>query len=257
MTELTKDLAVAQTIALITSYSFDLQGYAIGELLPLWLDNYHASWVRLATIEALYLGRYKVVSIEQILQVWSRLGSPNTHFTHEFERLICRKLPRHLVNQSELSEENLLQINEKISDPQLNISTSSKPALPKQETLSPDNRESLSFTMSEQGTGTNPQESELPSPAENSHQIQEPVSYTTLAFSEDRAIAAEKDQFELGDCSEPRFQPERQGRSFADRADDFHGTAYHTPIHRFTPLPDVSPLFYKLKAVAQQKLEEE
>jgi hypothetical protein len=251
MTELTKDLAVAQTIVLITSYSFDLQGYAIAELLPLWLDNYHASWVRLATIEALYLGRYKVVSIEQILHVWSRLGSPNTHFTHEFERLICRKLPRHLVNQSESSEENLLQINEKISDPQLNISTSSKPALPKQETLPPDNRESLSFNMSEQGIGTNPQESELPSPVENSHQIQEPVSYTTLAFSEARAIAAEeeKDHMKLDDNAVPR-----QGR---DGTDGVHGTAYHTPIHRFTPLPDVSPLFYKLKAVAQQKLEEE
>ncbi len=251
MTELTKDLAVAQTLALITSYSFDLQGYAIAELLPLWLDNYHASWVRLATIEALYLGRYKVVSIEQILHVWSRLGSPNTHFTHEFERLICRKLPRHLVNQSESSEENLLQINEKISDPQLNISTSSKPALPKQEILPPDNRESLSFTMSEQGTGTNPQESELPSPVENSHQIQEPVSHTTLAFSENRAIAEEeeKDHVKLDDGAIPR-----QGR---DGTDGVHGTAYHTPIHRFTPLPDVSPLFYKLKAVAQQKLEEE
>ncbi len=218
MTELTKDLAVAQTLALITSYSFDLQGYAIAELLPLWLDNYHASWVRLATIEALYLGRYKVVSIEQILHVWSRLGSPNTHFTHEFERLICRKLPRHLVNQSESSEENLLQINEKIS---------------------------------EQGTGTNPQESELPSPVQNSHQIQEPVSHTTLAFSENRAIAEEeeKDHVKLDDNAIPR-----QGR---DGTDGVHGTAYHTPIHRFTPLPDVSPLFYKLKAVAQQKLEEE
>jgi hypothetical protein len=31
---------------------------------------------------------------------------------------------------------------------------------------------------------------------------------------------------------------------------------YQTPIHEFTPLPDVSPLYQKLKAVAQQ-LEED
>ena len=41
------------------------------------------------------------MSIEHILNVWSRLGNPNPHFTHEFERLICRKLPRHLIDYSD------------------------------------------------------------------------------------------------------------------------------------------------------------
>jgi hypothetical protein len=238
MTELTKDLAVAQTIALITSYSFDLQGYKIAELLSLWLDNYHASWVRLATIEALYLGRYKVISVEQILQVWSRLGSPNTHFTHEFERLICRKLPRHLVNQSESSEENLPQINQKILDPPINISNSSTSVSTKYQTLSSGERESPSFAMSEPGKST--PKPELPLPEENSHQIQEPVFPSTSLSSEEQAMEVKEQDF---------FK--------RDDTDGVKDTAYHTPIHRFTPLPDVSPLFYKLKAVAQQKLEEE
>lgn len=97
MTELTCDLAVAQAIALIKSYSFDTNGNSAEKLVREWLNNYQENWVRLAVIEALYLGRYKTVSIEQIMAVWLRIGMPNIHFKAEFERLICRKLPKHLV----------------------------------------------------------------------------------------------------------------------------------------------------------------
>ena len=97
MTELNSDLAVAQAIALIKSYSFDTNGNSAEKLVQKWLNNYQENWVRLAAIEALYLGRYKTVSIEQIMAVWLRIGTPNVHFKGEFERLICRKLPKHLV----------------------------------------------------------------------------------------------------------------------------------------------------------------
>jgi len=103
MTELTQDLSLAQTRSLIDSYAFDLGRDDAEKLLKYWLDVYHASWIRLATIEALYLGRYKGISIEHILNVWLRLGSPNPHFTYEFERLICRKLPKHLSDLSDLT----------------------------------------------------------------------------------------------------------------------------------------------------------
>ncbi|MEM9275643.1 MAG: hypothetical protein AAGA80_22170 [Cyanobacteria bacterium P01_F01_bin.143] len=97
MTELNYDLAVAQAIALIKSYSFDTNGNPAEKLVQRWLYNYQGNWVRLAAIEALYLGRYKSISIEQIMAVWLRIGTPNIHFKGEFERLICRKLPKHLV----------------------------------------------------------------------------------------------------------------------------------------------------------------
>ena len=103
MTELTQDLSLAQAHSLIDSYAFDLYGDDTEQLLQSWLNKYHASWIRLATIEALYLGRYKAISIEHILNVWSRIGSPNPHFSYEFERLICRKLPKHLSNLSNLT----------------------------------------------------------------------------------------------------------------------------------------------------------
>lgn len=103
MTELTQDLSLAQARSLIDSYAFDLGRDDAEKLLKYWLDLYHANWIRLATIEALYLGRYKAISIEHILNVWLRLGMPNPHFTYEFERLICRKLPQHLSDLSDLT----------------------------------------------------------------------------------------------------------------------------------------------------------
>lgn len=103
MNELTQDLSLAQARSLIDSYAFDLGRDRAEKLLEYWLDMYHANWIRLATIEALYLGRYKAISIEQILNVWLRIGSPNPHFTYEFERLICRNLPKHLCDLSDLS----------------------------------------------------------------------------------------------------------------------------------------------------------
>jgi hypothetical protein len=89
---------------LIENYGFELSNETPQELAVRWLDEYDAHWVRLAIIEALYLGRYKAVSVEQILTLWSSRGQPKFHFTHEFERLICRRLPtalRQLARQAE------------------------------------------------------------------------------------------------------------------------------------------------------------
>ena len=96
MTESHEDLAIAQIVSLMTSYSFDTRQYSVETIVRQWQKNYRVHWIYLATIEALYLGRYKAVSIEQIMNGWDRRGQPNTHFNGDFERVICRKLPRHL-----------------------------------------------------------------------------------------------------------------------------------------------------------------
>lgn len=79
---------------LIDHYGFELRGYTASELVGRWLARYEANWVRLAAIEALYQGRYKAVSVEHILDAWQRRGRPHHRFNHDFERLICRNLPR-------------------------------------------------------------------------------------------------------------------------------------------------------------------
>ncbi|MBE9191066.1 hypothetical protein IQ230_12020 [Gloeocapsopsis crepidinum LEGE 06123] len=83
--------------ALLIHYSFDLGGYTSSELIAQWFHNYPEKWVRAAVIEALYRGRYKAVSIDQILAVWQRRGDALHHFTHDFERLVCANLPDTLV----------------------------------------------------------------------------------------------------------------------------------------------------------------
>ena len=104
---------------LIENYGFELDGETPQTIAVRWLEEYEASWVRLALIEALYLGRYKAISVEQILNLWSRRGQPKFHFTHEFEQLICRRLPKSLRDFS-------LSVKErgKISSP---VSKSPKP----------------------------------------------------------------------------------------------------------------------------------
>lgn len=97
MSEPTPDPIIAYAVALLSHYKFELRGYTAPELVNLWLRNYQANWVRLGVIEALYQGRYKAVSVEQILAVWARRGQPVFRFTHEFERLISRKLPQRLT----------------------------------------------------------------------------------------------------------------------------------------------------------------
>src|ERR687886_438358 len=97
MREPSTDSVVAYAVALLNHYKFELRGYTANELVNLWLRNYPANWVRMGVIEALYQGRYKAVSVEQILAVWGRRGQPIYRFTHEFERLISRKLPQNLT----------------------------------------------------------------------------------------------------------------------------------------------------------------
>jgi hypothetical protein len=91
--ETTADLAVA----LLTHYSFDLSGYTASELVGHWKKIYPNHWLHLAVIEALYQGRYKAVSAQQILTMWQRRGHTTYHFNMEFERLICSKFPESLT----------------------------------------------------------------------------------------------------------------------------------------------------------------
>lgn len=80
--------------SLLDRYGFESAGQSIRELVELWDRCYPSHWLRLAVIEALYQGRYKTVSVEQILAAWKRRGHALYHFNHEFERLVGRKEPQ-------------------------------------------------------------------------------------------------------------------------------------------------------------------
>ena len=211
MREFDNDPVISQAVELMNSYSLDLHGYTTEEILSQWLNKYHANWIRLAIIEALYLGRYKAISVEQILGVWARMGNPNPHFSHEFERLICRKLPR---NSNTLPENTSVtsSLEEKILKEKIAALNKSKGIT--SESFSPQEK-----TVENNKTGNNKKDPNKSTPE------------SIGAAESDSKIS------QLKNRSRPNFEQE--------------------PIHDFTPTPDVSPFYHKLKSLAEEKLEEE
>jgi hypothetical protein len=57
-------------------------------LVRLWGSKYDRTWLLPAAIESLDRGRYKVASIEQVLQSWLRQGKMTTRFTAEFAEMV-------------------------------------------------------------------------------------------------------------------------------------------------------------------------
>ena len=92
----------AQVAALLVHYGFDLGGKKAERLVGEWLTKYPSHWLRLAVIEALYQGRYKAVSVGQILSMWQRLSQPLYHFNGEFERLVCGNFPQDSTWESDV-----------------------------------------------------------------------------------------------------------------------------------------------------------
>ncbi|MBD1879540.1 MULTISPECIES: hypothetical protein [unclassified Coleofasciculus] len=102
MTESTQDSATAYATTLLLYYCFELiRGYTAEELVAHWVRDFGADWVPLAVIEALYQGRYKAISVEQILNFWSRRGQALYHFNYDFERLVCRNFPQNLTEAAD------------------------------------------------------------------------------------------------------------------------------------------------------------
>jgi hypothetical protein len=93
MSEINHEIICMQIATILNRYRFETRGYSVQELLDRWLPTYSLDWIRMAVLEALYQGRYKVISVEEILKIWQRRGQPTYHFTHEFERLVCKNLP--------------------------------------------------------------------------------------------------------------------------------------------------------------------
>ncbi|MDV3000625.1 MAG: hypothetical protein N5P05_002231 [Chroococcopsis gigantea SAG 12.99] len=91
MTEIVPETNTKQIAAILNNYGFEMRGYTSQELMERWQRDYPLRWIEMAVVEALYQGRYKVISIEEILKIWFRRGQPTFHFTYEFERLVCQK----------------------------------------------------------------------------------------------------------------------------------------------------------------------
>ena len=97
MTEQSSISALAE--ALLNKYDFDLAGETSEQLITRWHNKYKIEWLPLAVVEALYLGRYKAVCVEQILTLWERRGQPVYHFNSEFQNIITKNILTNLTSQ--------------------------------------------------------------------------------------------------------------------------------------------------------------
>lgn len=97
--------AIAETTALLQHYGFDLGGQETTAVVAHWQQTYPVEWLRPATLEALYRGRYKTVSVAEILRQWHKKGAVQTNFDPDFETLICSKLESSTAPPEELSPE--------------------------------------------------------------------------------------------------------------------------------------------------------
>lgn len=95
---------ISQTIILIKYYSFELHGYNIQELIIKWTKIYPHHWIPLGVIEAIYQGRLKAISVEQILNIWLKKGEINLSFNYEFCRLINPEQKINLEDYKELKD---------------------------------------------------------------------------------------------------------------------------------------------------------
>ena len=93
-----KPIYPEQLIELISRYGFDLEGQSPEFWIAQCRQDYPVEWIYLAIMEALHQGRYKIISIEQILRLWLKRGSSVYHFGEDFEFLINRTVPGESVS---------------------------------------------------------------------------------------------------------------------------------------------------------------
>lgn len=97
---------VASIRALLQHYSFDPGSNVVDLVVDEWLSEYPAKWVIGAVIESIYQGRFKVSSVNRVLELWCREGRPQHHFDIEFADLVCGKLLKQADKQFESVEKN-------------------------------------------------------------------------------------------------------------------------------------------------------
>ena len=88
--------AIAAIATLLQNYNYEASLQSYDRKIDEWLNQFPLSWIRMALTESLYQGRYKVISVEQILRRWQRRGEPSFHFSREFERLVLNNIPNRL-----------------------------------------------------------------------------------------------------------------------------------------------------------------
>jgi len=233
--EVTSSPAAGHAIALLSNYSFDLGSFTPEQLVGYWVNLYPPNWVRLAVIESLYQGRYKAISVEQILAFWQRRGRPLYHFGNDFERIICSRFSgTDLALEGEAeAPDKPLAYSVRQSQQQANQDLTRFP----QGSL----REAGAGPVRLMGTRIEPWHTP-----------------TAIAppFPPVRRLPAPTLERQLSSLSHPPTA--RTELAIAAKSEERHGEANpvsHAPIHQFVPSQSPSDLDQKLRAAVQMREE--
>jgi len=214
-----------QIATILNQYRFEMRGYKAQELIERWLPIYSLNWIRMAILEALYQGRYKVISVEEILKIWHRRGHPTFHFTGEFERLVCKNL---LDSQLDGKKPAVIPKQEKVNI----LSTTLEQPYPEPAAGKPDSNGTVAMSKDSL------------------------ASLETSLFDDPRKGMSDLDElFSQLTPEMPKF-PELES---VPKSPNGPGTGENFPanfkpaIDEFTPLLDPSELYPKLKAVARSQ----
>ncbi|WAL59533.1 hypothetical protein [Thermocoleostomius sinensis] len=239
MTELAKDVTAIDVTDLLTRYSFDLDGYTVGQVVEAWLQHYPIKWVRLAVIEALYQGRYKAISVEQILNLWKRRGKSLYRFNHEFERIICGRFPGHSTALPRFYQGPSRRSSPRVLHPP-SIGSATPPSSPASSSLSqpPSSEATTSPLNSEQPTDTETTPASVSDLPPESIDI-EPTSPPTATSASTSSPV-------------PPFQPDDRFAEPLVMISTARSSVHREPIHQFVPASEFSDFYAKLKLVAQE-----
>ena len=287
------DAAAIAAETLLVQYSFDLGYELVEELVSKWLQDYPARWLRLAIIEALYQGRYKSISVEQILVCWHRRSKPIYHFNLEFERLICAKLqgenlpeeeskptPKNVVGEGVAGTE---EASAKVSDRTPEVYTKNPPIAPMISKSQPNLSEDTTQEAESETRSVN--EEKYPAVLSSESEENEPKKKQTYQVKEteqkqlsekhikrqiiddllkdpwlderDEAVIQSLLNSTANGANGETSAVDQEGRSANEKVDDNSDVGLReTPnrIHEFNPTVDSSEFYTRLQSVLQHKL---
>lgn len=270
MTELAKipeseKTTIAHAVDLLTHYSFDLGDQTASQLTNQWLKESPASWIRWAVIEALYQGRYKAISVDQILLLWKRRQQPRYHFNYEFERLVCNRFPKNLsqkpASRSQARLAQMSAIAEVAVLPTLS-SDATQTEIPAWVALAEQiQRDEAASDLAQRSDNSLPPEQAAalgnhPAPESLDASLQPPAVTQIQAGVEALIEQATSSLNASAEAGKKKLLIERPDNTSLV-ADAHKLMEDQPPIHQFTPASATSDFHSKLKAVVEQGAEEE
>ena len=131
-------------------------------------------------IEALYQGRYKAISVEQILSIWRRRGKILSHFNREFEAIVTVPLPDRVQAQLRaLAREHQLEHRQQYQNQNQNQNQNQTQTQTQRQNQRPDQPQPIQPAQTYQNPqAQNPQ---LPNPQLPNPQLPNPQARTPQA----------------------------------------------------------------------------